>query len=82
MHCSLKKAFLSLCAVFWKSVFSWIHLFLSPLLFISILSLAICKASSDNHFAFLLFFFFGTVFLMPPVQYYEPPSIVPQAHCY
>ena len=29
--------------------------FPSPLLFTSPLSLAICKASSDNHFAFLLF---------------------------
>ena len=27
--------------------------------FISLLSLAICKASHDNHFAFLHFFFFG-----------------------
>ena len=61
MHCSLKKTFLSLCAVPWKSAFSWIYLSLSPLLFASILSSAICKASSDNHFASLLFFFFGMV---------------------
>ena len=61
MHCSLKKAFLSLRAVLWKPAFSWIYLSLSPLLFIYLLSLAICKASSDNHFAFLPFFFFGMV---------------------
>ena len=61
-HCSLKKAFLSLRAVFWKSAFIWLHLSFSPLLFTSLLSLAICKASSDNHFAFLLFFFFGIFF--------------------
>ena len=50
-----KKAFLSLHAIFWNSAFSWIHLFLSPLLFASLLSSAICKGSSDNHclFAFL-----------------------------
>ena len=61
IHCSLKKAFLSLCAVLWKSALSWIYLSCSTLLFTSLLSLAICKASSDNHFAFLLFFCFGMV---------------------
>ena len=54
---ALKKAFSSLCAGLWKSVFSWIYLFLSPLLFTSLPSLAICKASSEDYFAFLLFFF-------------------------
>ena len=61
IHCSLKKSFLSLYAVLWKSAFSWAYVFLSPLLFASLLSLAICKASSDNHFAFLLFIFLGMV---------------------
>ena len=35
--------------------------FPSPLLFGSLLSSATCKASSDNHFACLLFFFFGII---------------------
>ena len=35
--------------------------FLSPLAFTSLLFTAICKASSDNHFAFLHFFFLGIV---------------------
>ena len=60
-HCSLKKAFLSLLAIFWNSVFNWMYLSLSLLLFASLCSSTICKASSDNHFAFLLFFFFGMV---------------------
>ena len=60
-RCSLKKAFFSLLAIFRNSAFSWVYLSLSPLLFVSLLSLAICKASSDSHFAFLLFFFFGIV---------------------
>ena len=34
---------------------SWVCLSLSPLLFTSLLSSAICKVSSDNHFAFLRF---------------------------
>ena len=33
--------------------------FLSPLLFTSLVFSAICKASSDNHFTFLHFFFGG-----------------------
>ena len=81
IHYSLKKAFLLLHAVLWKSVFSWIYLSLSPLLFTSLLSSSVCKASSDNHFAFLLFFFLEWFCSLPPVQYYVPPSIVLQAHC-
>ena len=80
-HCSLKKALFSLLAILWNSVFNWMYLSLSPLLFASLLSLVICKASSDNHFAFLLFFFFGWFCSLPPVQYYRPPLIVLQAHC-
>ena len=60
MHCSLKKAF-SLLAALWNSAFSWMHLSVSPLLFDSLHSSTICKASSDKHFAFLLSFFFRMV---------------------
>ena len=81
-HCSLKKAVLSLLAVLWNSAFSWIYLSLSPLLFTSLLSSAICKAFSDNRFAFLLFFSLGWFCLLLPVQYDEPPSLVLQAHCW
>ena len=56
IHFSLKNAFLSLYAVLWKSVSSWTYLSLCPLLFDSLLSLVICRASSDNHFSFLLLF--------------------------
>ena len=35
LHCSLKKAFLSLFALLWNSAFSWVYLSLSPLLFFS-----------------------------------------------
>ena len=61
MHGSLKKTFLSLFAILWNSAFSLVYLSLSPLLLASLLSSAICKASSDNYFAFLLFVFFGMV---------------------
>ena len=58
-HCSLKKAFLSLLAIFLNLASNWMCVSLSPLLFPH--SSTICKAYSDNHFAFLLFFFFGMV---------------------
>ena len=80
LHCSLKKAFWSLLAILWNSAFSWSYLSISfPF------SLAFCfslfpqlfvKTSSDNHFAFVHFFFSGMVLVT--VQCYEPPSIVLQ----
>ena len=63
MHCSLKKAFLSLLFILWNSAFSWMYVSLVPLLFAYLLSSAVWKTSSDNHFAFLLFLFFGMVLL-------------------
>ena len=57
LHCSFNKAFLSLPALLWNSAFSWVYRSLSPLPSTSLLSSAICKTSSDNHFAFLYFFF-------------------------
>ena len=81
MHCLLKKAFLSLHAVIWKPTFSWIYLSLSPLLFPSLLSLAICKVSSDNYLAFLLSFFFGMVLFAASCTILWTLSIILQAHC-
>ena len=62
-HLSLRKAFLSLLAILWNSAFKWVYLPFSPLLFPSLLFSAICKASSDNHFAFLHFFFLRMVLI-------------------
>jgi len=58
LHWSLRKAFLPLLAILWNFAFKWVYLSFSPLPFVSLLFSAICKAS-DNHFAFLLFFFLG-----------------------
>ena len=55
-HWSLRKDFLSLLDTLWNSAFKWVYLSFSPLPFTSLFS-AICKASSDNHFAFVHFFF-------------------------
>ena len=54
---SLRKAFLSLLGLLWNSAFKWVYISFSPLPFPSLLFTAICKASSDNHFTFLHFFF-------------------------
>ena len=43
--------------LFFNSAFRWIYLCFSSLPFTSLLFSAICKASSDNHFAFWHFFF-------------------------
>ena len=63
LHCSLKKAFLPLFPILWNSAFRWVYLSFYPLSFTSLLSSAICKVSSDNHFALLQFFFLGLVLI-------------------
>ena len=67
LHWSLKKAFWSLLDILWNSAFRWIYLSFSPLSFASFLFSANCKSFSDNHFAFLHFFFLGMVLI--PVSY-------------
>ena len=64
LHWSLRRAFLSLLAILWNSkAFKCLYLSFSHLLFASLLFTAICKSSSDNHFAFLQFFFLGMVLI-------------------
>ena len=53
LYRSLRKAFLSLLAILWYSVFICLYLSFSPLLFTSLLFRAVCKASPDSHFALL-----------------------------
>ena len=63
LHWSPRKAFLSLLAILWNSAFRWVYLSFSPLPLASFLFSAICKASSDYHFAFLHFFYVGMVLI-------------------
>ena len=63
LHWSLRKAFLSFLAILWNSAFKWVYCSFSPLPFTSLLFSAVCKASSDNHFAFLHFFFLRMVLI-------------------
>ena len=62
LHWSPRKVFLSLLAIFWNSALKWVYLSFSPLPSVSLL-FSICKASSENHFAFLHFFFLGVVLI-------------------
>ena len=68
-HWSFKRIFLPLLAILWNSTFSWIYLSFVPLPFTSFS--AICKASSENHFAFFHFFSWECFYSLPPVQCYE-----------
>ena len=62
LHWSLRKvSYLSL--LFFRILHSNGYLSFYPLPFASLLFIAICKASSDNHFAFLHFFFLGMVLI-------------------
>ena len=56
LHWSPRKAFLSLLAILLNSSFRRVYLSFSPLIVASLLITAICKASSDSHFASLHFF--------------------------
>ena len=48
---------------FWNSVFKWVYLSFSPLPLASLLFSVTYKSSSDDHFAFLHFFFLGIVLI-------------------
>ena len=63
LHWSLRQAFLSLLVILWNSAFRCLYLSFCPLLFASLLLTAVCKASSDNHFAFLHIFFLRMVLI-------------------
>ena len=55
--------FSSLLSILWNPAFTWAYLSFSPLPLASLLFSAIFKASSDNHYVFLHFFFFQIVLI-------------------
>ena len=65
----------------WNSAFKWVYLSFSPLPLASLLFTAIYKASSDNHFAFLHFFFLGMVLITAFCSISWTSVIVLQALC-
>ena len=81
LHWLLRKAFLSLLAILWNSAFRCLYLSFSPLLFISFLFTAICKASQTAILLFCIHFPWEWSWSLSLVQYHEPPSIDHQALC-
>jgi len=79
LHWSLRKAFLSLLAIFWNSAFRCLYLSFSPLLFTSLLFIAICEASQTAILLFCISFPWGLSWSLSPVQCHKPHSIVHQA---
>ena len=68
LFASISLHWSSLLAILWNTAFKWVYRSFSPLPLASLLFSAICKASSDNHFAFLLLL--GDSFwLLPAIQY-------------
>ena len=63
LHWSLKQVFLSVLALPRNSVFKRVYLSFFPLPFTSLLFSTICKTSSNNHLAFLHFFFLGMILI-------------------
>ena len=59
LYYSLRQAFLFLLAILWELCIQMGISSFSPLPFPSLLFSAICKAFSDNHFAFFAFLFLG-----------------------
>ena len=74
-----EKGFLISPCYSWNSAFRWVYLFFSSLPLASLLFTAICKTSSDSHFAFFAFLSWGWSQSLTPVQCHKPPSIVLQA---
>ena len=58
-----KEGFLSLLAVLWNSAFRWVYLSFFPVPLTSLLFAAVCKASSENAFAFLHLFILGMILI-------------------
>ena len=69
LHWSLRKAFylsllfFGLLAVLWNSAFRWVYLSFFPVPLTSLLFAAVCKASSENAFAFLHLFILGMILI-------------------
>ena len=53
----------ALPAILWNSAFKWVYLSFSPLPLASLVFPGVSKGSSDNHFAFLYFFFLDMVLI-------------------
>ena len=79
LHYLFKKAFLSLLAILWSSVFSRVYFSLSPLPFSS--PQLILELRQTTSFPSCISFSLGWLWSLPPVHCYELLSIVLQILC-
>ena len=77
-YCSFKTAFLSLLPILWNSALNCVYLSLSPLPFTSIFS---AKPTQTTTLPSCISFSLRWFWSLPPVQCYEPPSIILPAVC-
>ena len=80
LHWSLVEAFLSL-TILWNSAFKWVCLSFSPWLLLLFFSQLFSSPFQTTTFPFLHFFSWGWFWSLSPIQFYEPPSTVPQVLC-
>ena len=81
LHCSLRKAFLSLLAILWNSAFRW-YIFPFRLCLSRLFFSQLCVGPPQTAiFPFCISFSWGWFWLPPPAQCYEPSSIVHQTLC-
>ena len=73
LHCSVKKIFLSLLSILWNSAFRWVNLSFSLLLSLLFFSQLFVRPPLTT-----ISFFWGWIWSLPPVKFYELPSIVLQ----
>ena len=78
LHCSLKKAFLSLLAILWNSAFTWVYLSFLLCLSLFFFPQLFVKPLQTTTFPSCISFSLGTSWSPLPVQCYKSPSIVLQ----
>ena len=79
LHWSLRKAFLSLLAILWNSAFKWVYLSFSFFAFsVLFFSRLFVRPPQTAILPFSISSSCGWFWSLPPVQCYEPPSIVLQ----
>ena len=71
LHCSVKKLFIYLLSILWNSAFRWVNLSFSLLLSLLFFSQLFVRPPLTT-----ISFFWGWFWSLPPVKFYELPSIV------
>ena len=79
LHCSFKKAFLSLLVILGNSAFSWIHLSFLPCFSLLFFPQLFVTSPQTTTLPYCISFSLGWFWSLPLVQFYKPPFIVLQS---